>query len=434
MFGKYSTNKGFLYARSIYLTFILMMGLLLAACAGDIETNGKQIDQDKKQTEGEQLFTPKMKINSSINDDNLKIIGETNLPDETILLLALESSNNERTEIVVTVKSGKFSTDSIPVEELKSGKQLIKASLVDEQPDPVINIIGENGKWLTGSLINEDQKFLLTVSIDVPELKDDSINGIKTKVKRVVDGDTIKVTMDGKEETVRLILVDTPETKHPQMGIQPFGPEASDFTTKTLDGQEVTLEVGIEERDRYGRLLAYVWIGDKLFNNMLLEKGLARVAVFPPNTKYLDQFNSTQDKAKEKAIGIWSIENYVTDKGYKEKDENNKSAASTSSNQKKSENIVAPKQSTEPATKSIEKSKSETKTAPPSTPKPAPAPKPTSDPPVEVATNCEGQIKGSNNGIYHTPGSTYYSRTTNVAQWFCSPEEAEKAGYRAPKR
>ncbi|OAH53844.1 hypothetical protein AWH48_11265 [Domibacillus aminovorans] len=139
---------------------------------------------------------------------------------------------------------------------------------------------------------------------------------IAATVIRVVDGDTIKVTMDGKEETVRLILVDTPETKHPQKGVQPFGPEASAFTTEQLTGKEVKIEPGIEERDRYGRLLAYVYVGEKMFNKMLLEKGLARVAVYPPNTQYLDEFEKIQADAKSKAIGIWSIENYATDKGF----------------------------------------------------------------------------------------------------------------------
>jgi micrococcal nuclease len=139
---------------------------------------------------------------------------------------------------------------------------------------------------------------------------------IAATVNRVVDGDTIKIDLDGQEETIRLILVDTPETKHPKTGVQPFGPEASAFTTEQLTGKSIKIEPGIEERDRYGRLLAYVYVGDKMFNKMLLEKGLARVAIYPPNTKYLDEFEKLQAAAKEKKIGIWSIENYATDDGY----------------------------------------------------------------------------------------------------------------------
>lgn len=130
---------------------------------------------------------------------------------------------------------------------------------------------------------------------------------IKAKITKVIDGDTIIISTNAKKEKVRLILVDTPETKHPQMGVQPFGPEAAAFKTEQLEGKEIIVEDGIQARDKYGRVLAYVWIGDKLFNQTLLEKGLARVAVYPPNIKYLDEFTTLQDTAKKKEIGILSF-------------------------------------------------------------------------------------------------------------------------------
>lgn len=146
-------------------------------------------------------------------------------------------------------------------------------------------------------------------------------NTIPAVVKRVVDGDTIKVDIKGREETGRLILVDTPETKHPRIGVQPFGSEASAFTKKELTNKEVHLEMDVQERDKYGRLLAYIWINNKMFNAILLEKGLARVAIFPPNTKYVDEYNRIQKHARSKELGIWSIENYATDKGYNSNEE-----------------------------------------------------------------------------------------------------------------
>ncbi|KZR56840.1 thermonuclease family protein [Pseudobacillus badius] len=139
---------------------------------------------------------------------------------------------------------------------------------------------------------------------------------IPASVTRVVDGDTIKITIDGRQETVRLILVDTPETKHPRLGVQPFGQEASAFTEEHLSGKEIKIEPGIQERDRYGRLLAYVYIDGQMFNQLLLEQGLARVAVYPPNTQYLDEMKEIEAAAKAKKIGIWSIENYADDDGY----------------------------------------------------------------------------------------------------------------------
>lgn len=140
-------------------------------------------------------------------------------------------------------------------------------------------------------------------------------NLIKAHVTRVVDGDTMKVTLeDGRatEETIRLLLIDTPETVHPTKEVQPFGPEASDFAKRILTDQAVQLEIDVSERDKYGRLLVYLWIGDQMFNEMLLEEGLARVAyVIPPNIKYVDQFRAIQQKSQKAAKGIWSVESYA---------------------------------------------------------------------------------------------------------------------------
>lgn len=152
-------------------------------------------------------------------------------------------------------------------------------------------------------------------------------NFISAKVIRIVDGDTIEVEIDGRKETVRMLLVDTPETKKPGTPVQPMGLDAYEFTKATLEGQEVRLEKDVSERDQYGRLLMYVYLGDKMVNEMLLERGLARVAVFPPDVKYVEAFRQISRKAQEAALGIWSIENYVTDKGYVVKEEPSSSTA-----------------------------------------------------------------------------------------------------------
>jgi micrococcal nuclease len=145
-------------------------------------------------------------------------------------------------------------------------------------------------------------------------------NFIEAKIERVVDGDTMKILVSGtkKTETIRLLLVDTPETVDPDIPEpQPFGPEASKFAKDTLTGKNIKIEIDVSERDKYGRLLCYLYIGDKMFNKMLLEKGLARVAyVYPPNVKYVDQFRAIQKKAQHDGIGIWSIENYAKDDGF----------------------------------------------------------------------------------------------------------------------
>lgn len=140
------------------------------------------------------------------------------------------------------------------------------------------------------------------------------------EVTHVVDGDTLDVRFqDGTEERIRLLLVDTPETVDPRRPVQPFGPEASAFAKETLLGRSVEVELDVSERDRYGRLLAYIWIDGELFNELLIDAGLARVAyVFEPNVKYVDRLRAAQDDARKREAGIWSIENYATEDGYRE--------------------------------------------------------------------------------------------------------------------
>ncbi|MFD1705603.1 thermonuclease family protein [Siminovitchia sediminis] len=137
---------------------------------------------------------------------------------------------------------------------------------------------------------------------------------------KVIDGDTIKVLYQGQEENVRYLLIDTPETNHPRLGKQPFGEEAKERNKQLLSSGEVALEFDIGERvDKYGRLLAYVYVDGKSVQETLLEEGLARVAyVYPPNTRHLTPFEEAQNKAKAKEAGIWSIENYATDSGFKD--------------------------------------------------------------------------------------------------------------------
>lgn len=110
---------------------------------------------------------------------------------------------------------------------------------------------------------------------------------IPAVVTRVVDGDTVEARIGIRQETVRLIGIDTPETVHPRVGIEPWGPQASAFTKGLLPpGTPVRLELGVQERDRYGRLLAYVYLSDgRMLNALLLKAGLAQLLTIPPNVR-----------------------------------------------------------------------------------------------------------------------------------------------------
>ena len=132
--------------------------------------------------------------------------------------------------------------------------------------------------------------------------------GQAAEVVRVIDGDTIEVELGGKLAVVRYIGVDTPETKHPGRGIECFGPEASKYNEQMVGGREVILEKDITDRDRYGRLLRYVWVEDKvLINSLLVSKGYARVSIFEPDMKYQEQLLLAQVDAQSKKSGIWGV-------------------------------------------------------------------------------------------------------------------------------
>jgi micrococcal nuclease len=130
-------------------------------------------------------------------------------------------------------------------------------------------------------------------------------NREQVKVERVVDGDTLEIQLNGKKEKVRLIGVDTPETKKPNTPVMFYGEEASNYTKKRLEKKTVELEWDVDRKDQYDRLLAYVWIEDELFNRTLVSEGYARIATFPPNVKYVDAFKKDQEEARKKQKGLW---------------------------------------------------------------------------------------------------------------------------------
>lgn len=150
-------------------------------------------------------------------------------------------------------------------------------------------------------------------SDSTPSTPETAHNGrVSATVERTVDGDTfIAQLADGSRERVRMLLIDTPETKKEGTPVQPFGPEASEYSKKLLTGREVELEFDQEQRDQYDRMLAYVYLDGESVNEKLLEQGLARVVVYKPNDKYVKAFRELQAEAKSKKIGVWSIEGYV---------------------------------------------------------------------------------------------------------------------------
>lgn len=130
----------------------------------------------------------------------------------------------------------------------------------------------------------------------------------RATVVSVVDGDTIWVALNGQREKIRYIGVDAPETNHPIKGVQEYGTEAKASNRKLVEGRTVRLEFDIARRDRYGRLLAYVYLEDGTFvNAWLVEHGFAQIMTVPPNVKYQDVFLRLQREAREAGKGLWGL-------------------------------------------------------------------------------------------------------------------------------
>ena len=124
---------------------------------------------------------------------------------------------------------------------------------------------------------------------------------------RVIDGDTIEIEIAGQLFTVRYIGVDTPETKHPTLGVQPYGPEASERNRQLVESKTVYVERDVSDTDRFGRLLRYVYVDDVMVNEVLVQEGYARVSTYPPDIRYVARFITLEREAIVAGRGLWSF-------------------------------------------------------------------------------------------------------------------------------
>jgi len=203
------------------------------------------------------------------------------------------------------------------------------------------------------------------------------------QVKRVIDGDTFELASG---EKVRLIGVNTPEI-HGQT--EHYGKEAAAFAERELTGRSVYLFRDVSDRDRYGRLLRYVFVeGDEvMFNERLLREGYAQVMTVSPDVLFADAFVALQREARARQAGLWAASGAQDDAGAEGKGNGRINAG---------------------------------KTGDTDTPPPCPDP-------------IKGNINSRGDKIYHVPGGRSYE-ATKPEQWFCSEEEAIAAGFRKASR
>jgi micrococcal nuclease len=215
-----------------------------------------------------------------------------------------------------------------------------------------------------------------TVAHHVPQTTEHERSaGTSASVVSVIDGDTIEVELEnGVTERVRYIGIDTPETVHPSKPVQCFGKEASARNKELVLGKAITLVRDVTDRDRYGRLLRYVYVDNVMINETLVREGYANVYTYPPDVRYDALFRTAERFAREEKKGLWSG-----------------------------------------ACTSVE-------------------PTPLSTFAPESACPIKGNINTAGEKIYHLPGCKSYDKTTiNESQgerWFCSEGEAQGAGWR----
>jgi micrococcal nuclease len=148
----------------------------------------------------------------------------------------------------------------------------------------------------------------VTVTVTAPPGPSGAVE--RARVVRVVDGDTIVISLAGREDRVRYIGIDAPESVRPDAPVEPFGIEASAANAALVGGRIVLLERDVSDRDRFGRLLRYVWLetpeGHRLVNFELVASGFATAVTFPPDVRHVELLRAAERQARAWGRGLWA--------------------------------------------------------------------------------------------------------------------------------
>ena len=158
----------------------------------------------------------------------------------------------------------------------------------------------------------------------------------EVKLSKCVDGDTIKVKIDNKEYTVRMLAIDTPESVHPEKKVEYYGKEASEYTCNIVSNAkkiELEYDSGSDKTDKYDRLLAWVIVDGELLQDKLVSLGYAKVAYLYGDYKYTSLLEEHQELASAKNLGIWNQQE-------KDKFDNNSNNTDNNDNNYSTQDIV----------------------------------------------------------------------------------------------
>lgn len=260
---------------------VLLLTTTIFANSPDILINNEKLSVSAVSQEGRVLVPLRAifeSLGAKVDYDNGKITGTQG--DKVIILTVNDKE--------AFVNANRVALD-VPAKVIK-GSTLVPVRFIGES-------LGAEVLWHNNTVVIN-----LTGTVTMPTKPTKQTH----KVLRVVDGDTIIVNYNGEEERLRLIGIDTPESVHPTKSKNvEEGKIASNYAKGMLEGKHVVIEFDVQQRDHYGRLLGYVYLGDKMFNKALLEQGYAQLATYPPNVKYVDDFKRLQTVARENKMGFW---------------------------------------------------------------------------------------------------------------------------------
>lgn len=165
----------------------------------------------------------------------------------------------------------------------------------------------ESEKWvIIAPAIYYDENFNI-----IENNYEENTKKIEVELVETVDGDTAKFIVDGEQATVRFLGINTKETVDPERGEEAWGKEASDFTKEKLQNAskiELEFDNNADEKDKYGRYLAWVWVDNELLQNLLVTNGLAECYMLQNNYKYAGMLQQSEEIAKNNKLAIWSGE------------------------------------------------------------------------------------------------------------------------------
>lgn len=253
----------------------------------------------------------------------------------------------------------------------------------------IISVTGSKPEQNTIQNTEQDISTVATTkTVNTTETKTPTTSSQFYSVVSVVDGDTVKLNVEGKTETFRLIGMDTPETVDPRKEVQCFGVEASNKAKELLSGKKVRIETDATQGtyDKYNRLLGYVYLESGLFyNQYMIEQGYAHEYTYNTPYKYQTEFKNAEKKAQADKAGLWSSSTCNGD---------TTKIASTNSTPTQTSNTTTNTNS----------------------------------------CTIKGNISSSKEKIFHVVGCGSYNKTvideSKGEKWFCSEQEAINAGWR----